>query len=275
MTKEELEYIQAACRVWLQQSGAATSRTIIPAAGPLSRPMEVERSGILTFDNVLITSAVDAETGVCYTKLIEQPDGLSAFFDTPSEEIAPDRSQVNASGPAIRATQEKYQQVMRSLEQERSDADATAIDPGLLWIEKADSDSDERPKYQLYSKGKLLGYSLLERNRSEANLSGRFYPSEDYLEYAPLFVELPEAENEFMETNAREAYGISDERSEITRARFNELSAQLAELDLYLMSEAGSRIETSEIRLEDFSDYYKDQSERWLHAVVAANRSES
>jgi hypothetical protein len=268
MTKEELEYIQAACRVWLRHPDAATSRVTIPAAGPLSRPVEVERSGILTFDNVLITSAVDAETGVCYTKLIKQPDGLSEFFDTPSEKIAPDRRPVNVSEPAMRATQKKYQDAMRRLEEERPGAEATGIDLDPMWIEKADSDSDEQPKHQLYTQGKLLGYSLLERKRSEGNLSGRFHPSEDYFEYAPLFVELPEAENEWMETNAREAYGISDERRDLTRARFNELSAQVAGLDLYLMSEAGTRIETSEIKLEDLSAYYKDESERWLHVVV-------
>jgi hypothetical protein len=274
MTKEELEYIQAACRVWLQQPGPAKSRTVIPASGPLSRQMEIERSGILTFDNVLITSAVDAETGVCYTKLIEQPDGSSEFFDTAWEEIAPDRSAANVSEPAMRATQHKYQNAMQRVEEQRAQADARALDPSLLWIEKAHSDSDERPKYQLYTKAQLLGYSLLERQRSERNLSGRFYPSEDYFEFAPLFIGLPEAENEFMETNAREAYGISDERSDVTRARFSELTAQVAELDLYLMNEAGNRIEASEVRLEDFSNYYKDQNERWLHAVVA-DRSES
>jgi hypothetical protein len=275
MTKEELEYIQAACREWLRQRAPATNRTILPAVGPLSRPVEVERSGILTFDNVLITSAVDAETGVCYTKLIEQPDGLSEFFDTAFEKIGPGSTPTLDDQPApMRATQQRYHDAMQRLAKERPDVNtvSSAIDPSLLWIEKTDADSDERPKYQLYTNGNLLGYSLLERKGSEGNLSGRFHPSEDYFEYAPLFVELPEAENEYMETNARVAYGISDERGEITRARFNELSLQVAALDLYLMSEAGTRIETSEIRLEDFSEYYRDQDERWLHAVVVKSQ---
>lgn len=275
MTKEELEYIQAACREWLQQPGAAMTSTIIPAAGPLSRPVEVERSGILTFDNVLITSAVDAETGVCYTKLIAQPDGSSEFFDTPFEKTEPGPAQGLGSEPApMRATEQRYHDAMQRLAVERIDVNtvSSAIDPSLLWIEKTDADSDERPKYQLYTNGTLLGYSLLERKGSEGNLRGRFHPSEDYFEYAPLFVELPEAENEYMETNAREAYGISDERGEITRARFNELSLQVAALDLYLISEAGTRIATSQIKLEDFSEYYKDQGERWLHAVVAKSQ---
>ncbi|HEV7680795.1 MAG TPA: hypothetical protein VGO68_01635 [Pyrinomonadaceae bacterium] len=272
MTKEELEYIQAVCREWLQQPSAASSKTVIAAAGPLSQPVEVERSGILTFDNVLITSAVDTETGVCYTKLIKQPDGLSEFFDTPSEKIAADENPVTVSEPAIRTTRKKYHDAMQQVEDERSAAEPTAIDSIPWWIEKEISDSDERPKYQLYTKVKLLGYSLLERKRADENLSGRFYPSEDYFEYAPLFVELPQAENECMETNARAGYGIPDERGEIIRARFAELSAQVAALDLYLMSEVGTRIETSEIRLEDLSDYYNDQAERWLHAVVNTRR---
>jgi hypothetical protein len=175
----------------------------------------------------------------------------------------------------MRATQQRYQDAMQRLAAARPDAntDSSAIDTSTCWIEKT-SDSDERPKYQLYTNGKLLGYSLLERKRSDENLSGRFYPSEDYFDYAPLFVELPEAENECMETNAREAYGISDERGEITRTRFSELSAQVAELDLYLMSEAGTRIETAEIRVEDLSRYYNDQSERWLHIERGASRNE-
>ena len=101
MTKEELDYIQTACRESLQQPGRATgSRITISADGPLSRPVEVELKGILTFDNVRITSAVDAETGVCYTKLLEQPDGISEFFDRPREKLAPDPTPTNVSEPA-------------------------------------------------------------------------------------------------------------------------------------------------------------------------------
>ena len=80
---------------------------------------------------------------------------------------------------------------------------------------------------------------------------------------------LPEAENEWMETNAREAYGISDESARTVRSRFNELSTQVAALKLYITNEAGTRVEASEVRLEDLSAYYNDQSERWLHVVIA------
>ena len=161
---------------------------------------------------------------------------------------------------------------MQRLAEARPDADseAQAIDLSPLWIEKRDPDSDERPKYQLFTNGRLLGYSLLEREGSGGGRRGRFHPSEDYFEYSHIFAELPQAENEFMETNVREAYGIPDERAHTTRTRFNELSAQVAALNLYLTNEAGTRIEVSEVRLEDLSSYYNDQSERWLHVVLAA-----
>lgn len=270
MTKEELEYIQAACRDWLQQPGPATNKTIVPAPGPLSRPVEVERSGILTFDNVLITSAVDAETGVCYTKLLEQPDGLSEFFDTPIEKIAPDRSPLNVSEPQMRATQKQYQDARRRLEEERADVDrdALAIDLTQSWIEKENLDSDERPKYQLYTNGKLLGYSLLERAGSDGQRIGRFHPSEDYFDYAHIFAALPQAENDYFEANAREAYGIVEAGDEEQRKRFNELSAEADTLKFYLEDEAGLRIKTLAVRLEDLSRHYDDETERWLHVGI-------
>jgi len=71
MTCEELEYIQTFCHQWLREPGAShASRRTIPAGGPLSHPVELEISGLLTFDNVLIKSAIDLKTGTCYTKLI-------------------------------------------------------------------------------------------------------------------------------------------------------------------------------------------------------------
>lgn len=268
MTKQELEYIQAACRVWLQQPGADMSRTIIPAAGPLSRPVEVARSGVLTFDNALITSAVDVETGVCYTKLIEQTEGVSEFFDTPSEEIAPDRNPVNVSEPAMRNTQKKYQDAMRRSEEERCDAEATAIDLNPSWLEKENPDSANQPKYQLYTNGKLLGYSLLERAGSDGQRIGRFHPSEDYFDYAHIFAALPQAENDCFEANAREGYGIMEAGDEEQRKRFNELSAEADELKFYLEDEEGLRIKASVVSLEDLSRHYDDETERWLHVAI-------
>jgi len=67
MTCEELEYIQTFCHQWLREPGAShASRRTIPAGGPLSHPVELEISGLLTFDNVLIKSAIDLKTGTCY-----------------------------------------------------------------------------------------------------------------------------------------------------------------------------------------------------------------
>ena len=55
----------------------------VPASDKLRDPVEVEINAILTFDNVLITSAVDSNTGACYTKLIASPGDEGVFFDTP------------------------------------------------------------------------------------------------------------------------------------------------------------------------------------------------
>jgi hypothetical protein len=271
MTKEELEYTQAACREWLQQPAPATNRTIISAGGPLSRPVEVERSGILTFDNVLITSAVDAETGVCYTKLIEQPGGASEFFDTPFEKIGPGSIPTLENKPApMRATQKRYHDAMQRLAKERPDADgdAQAVDLIPSWIEKENSDSDERAKYQLYTNGKLLGYSVLERAGSNGQRIGRFHPSENYFDYAHIFAALPQAENDCFEANAREAYGIMEAGDDEQRTRFNELSAEADMLKFYLEDEEGLRIKTLAVRLEDLSRYYDDETERWLHVAL-------
>ena len=271
MTKEELEYIQAACRDWLQQPGSTMSRTIIPAAGPLSRPVEVERSGILTFDNVLITSAVDVETGVCYTKLIEQPDGVSEFFDTPFEKIEPGPTPtLDSKTSPMRATQKRYHDAMQRLAEQRPEPDrgAQAIDLSPSWIEKENLDSDELPKYQLYTNGKFLGYSLLERVGSEGRRTGRFHPSENYFDYAHIFAALPQAENDSFEANAREAYGIMEAGDDEYRKRFNELSAEADTLKFYLEDEQGLRIKTLEVRLEDLSRHYDDETERWLHVAI-------
>ena len=268
MTKEELEHIQAACRDWLQQP-ATTSGTIIPAAGPLARPVEVERKGILTFDNVLITSAIDAESGVCYTKLIEQPDGVSEFFDTPFEKLDPRSPPTADSQPApTRATQRRYHDAMQRLAEERPSTNRQAIDLTQPWIEKENLDADERPKYQLYTNGKLLGYSLLERAGADGQRSGRFHPSENYFDYAHIFAALPQAENDWFEANAREAYGISEAGDDERRKRFNELSAAADMLAFYLEDEAGSRIKTLAVRLEDLSRHYDDETERWLHVAI-------
>jgi len=89
MTKEGLEQIQSVCREWLQRVGTSQqSRLTIPAAAALSRPVELKINAFLTFDNVLIMSADDAETGACYAKVIRQPDGTEEIFDTPLDRVA-------------------------------------------------------------------------------------------------------------------------------------------------------------------------------------------
>src|SRR6185436_19239506 len=266
-------------RGWLRQPGTSHgSRMIIPAGGALWRNVEVEVSSLLTFDNVLIRSAVDVKTGACYTKLIGRQGEPGDFIDTPLDRITSSSTPPNQEPPAeMRATQKRYLDAMERLaETQRNEADkgiTSASETNSFWIEKADSEADEQPKYLLYSNQQLLGYSLLERTRSGGQRRGRFHPGEDYFEYSQIFEEFPEAENDCLEANAREAYEIFDEKNEEYRTRFNELAAQVASLKLYVADESGNKIETSEVRLEDLSRYNNDQTERWLYVTVEQPQS--
>lgn len=114
----------------------------------------------------------------------------------------------------------------------------------------------------LYASEELLGYSLLERAGSQGQRSGRFHPSEDYFAYATLFENLSEAENDCMEANAREAYEIGEPGDDQYRKRFNELLAKATALELHVRNEDGLEIEAGEVRLDDLSRYYNDQTER-------------
>lgn len=250
----------------------------IPAGGALSRTVEVKISALLTFDDVLIMSAVDAETGACYTKLIGRQGEAGDFMDTPLDQIAFNSpSPVEEQPVPLRATQKRYEDAMKRVTQANSldKGIASVSDTNELWIEKTNSDADQLPKYLLYTNGKLLGYSLLERARSEGQRTGRFHPSEDYFEYADLFAALPQAENDCMEANAQEAYGILAEENDGYRARFAQLSAQVDELKLYVEEESGQKIDASEIRLEDLSHHYDDQTERWLHVTIDTKPAQS
>lgn len=264
ITKAELEYIQEICHEWLWRPATANgSQLTIPAGGELARAFELKIIGVLTFDNVLILSAADAQTGACYAKLIRQPDGPEAVFDTPFEKLA---VSVSPSEPApLRATQQRYQEAGARVINE--EVPVSANDLNSAWIEKANSASEEPPKYLLFTNGKLLGYSLLERARTGGQRSGRFHPGEDYFEYAQIFAAFPDLENECVEQSARAAYGLS-ESDDGSRTRFNELSSQIAELKLYLEDESKRRLQTADLRLEDLSQKYNDQTERWLHVYL-------
>jgi hypothetical protein len=277
MTKEELERIQSVGREWLRQPGVANgSRLTIPAGGAVSRTVELEVRSLLTFDNVTIASVVDADTGVCYSKLIARQGEPGEFIDTPLDLIPlGPASPVQEQPASLRATQKRYQDAMQRLadthDGDANEAFRSASDTNAWWIEKGPSDADQQPKYLLYTNGELLGYSLLERARADGQRSGRFHPSEDYFSYASIFAALPQAENDCFEANAREAYGIVEAGSDEYRQRFSELSAQVDALQLYLEDEAGLRIKTAEVRLEDLSRHYDDQTERWLQVTLEAN----
>ncbi len=246
----------------------------IPAGGALSRTIEVKISALLTFDNVLIMSAVDAETGVCYIKLIGRQGEPGEVIETPLDQII-----INSASPVEeqppRATQKRYQDAMErlpSMQQGGANKDiVSASDTNVWWIEKANSEAEPQPKYLLYTNQQLLGYSLLERTRSGGQRSGRFHPSEDYFAYSHIFEALPEAENDCFEANVREAYEIFDEENDEYRTRFNELSAQVDSLKLYVADQAGRRISSAEVRLEDLSRHYNDQKERWLYVTLESN----
>ena len=252
---------------------------VIPAGGALSRAIELKVSALLTFDNVLIMSANDSETGICYTKLIRQADGLEEVFDTPFEKIAADSvASRTPKPPMMRATQRRYQEAMdRLVGTRQANANSGVPSPGStneLWIEKAASEADQLPKFQLYTNGKLLGYSMLERVLSDGKRSGRFHASEEYFEYADIFEAFPQAENDWLEANVQEAYGIFEVENDDYRKNFAQLSAQVEALKLYVEEESGHRLAASEVRLEDLSHKYDDQTERWLYVTINREQSE-
>ncbi len=275
MVEDELKQIQHACHEWLRQPGTSHgSRMTIPVCGAISRPIQLEVRALLTFDNVLITSAVDSSTGVCYSKLIGEPLEPGEFVDTPFDQLALQSTPMGEELPTpLRATQERYHDAMKRLS-ESPPLNAGKVGPvnfeaDSWWIEKGDSQAEPQPRYLLYTAGVLLGYSLLEQTRSDGERRGRFHASENYFEYADLFGSLTETENERLEANVQEAYGIPAVGINEIRSRFEDLSAQANALKLYVESEDGDKIEATEITLEDLSRYYHDDSERWLSVVLA------
>lgn len=274
MTKAELEQIQTVCREWLRQPERSESRLTIPAGSGLSRAIQIERKAILTFDNLLITTAVDAETGAKYAGLIQRPDEPDEFLDIPYAmvaEVTPLPASEAPAPPPLRATQRRYQEAMDLLAQHQRESsnDFDAPADYSQWLDNAPSAArDLLPSYLVYSGSELLGYTMLERIRSARERDGRFYPSEDYFAYADIFTALPDAEEEYLEAAVRTAYGLIDHGSDESWKRFNDLSAQVEALALYLQTEDGKRMEVMEVRLVDLSHKYDDQTERWLYITV-------
>ena len=253
----------------------------ISSSSTLSRAAELKITGLLTFDDVLITSVIDAETGTCYTKLIASPGEAGEFFDTPFESIAPaTTSLVKEPEKVLTATRQRYQDAMARLrDSERSDVSepdvAYQLEMDLLLLgglSQSQQENDTAPKFLLYTNRKLLGYSLLERTLSTHERRGRFHPSENYFEYAEFLAALPAAENEWMEANAQEAYGLKVAGAPEARSRFSELWSKLEALKLYVENEDGHPIEASEIKLEDLSRHYDDETERWLYVTLNGAR---
>ncbi len=281
MTKPELEYIQTVCHDWLRQPGTANdSRRTISPSSALSRTVQLKITVLLTFDDVLIKSVVDAETGACYTKLIANSVEAGEFIDTPFESIAPDTAIVAGEPKVLTATQKQYQESrarLRDLEQnvvkEPIAANQIEMDSWSWMIPESERNAgDAGAKFLLYTNRKLLGYSLLERALSTQKKRGRFHPSDDYFEYAEFFAALPEAENECMEANVQEAYGLEVAGAEESRLRYSDLLVRLEVLRLHVENEDGEAIDAVEIKLEDLSRYYDDEAERWLYVTFNVAR---
>ena len=278
MTKAELEHIQSMCHEWLRQPGVSNdSRMTISSSSALSRTVELKITGLLPFDDVLIRSVEDAETGSCYTKLIAQSGEAGEFFDTPLESIAPDTaSPVKEPTKVLTATRDRYWGAMAHFadlsRRDVSEPDvANQLEMHSLLLGglcQSQWENDSAPKFLLYSNRILLGYSTLERTLSTQEKRGRFHSSEDYFEYAEFFVALPAAENECMEANVQEAYGLEVAGAEEARARFDELLVQFEALRLHLENEDGQPVDAVEIKLEDLSRYYDDEAERWLYVTL-------
>jgi len=49
------------------------------------------------------------------------------------------------------------------------------------------------------------------------------------------------------------------------------LCERIDALKLYVADESGKQIATTELKLEDLSQFYRDESERWLHVRFVAS----
>jgi hypothetical protein len=273
ITEEQLKRIQSLCREWLSDPATnSDSRLTIPAGAVLPQSITIEIKSILTFDNVRITSAVDTETGACYTKLIGKSGDPGTFIDATIEMIAGDGVSTGSDSDRVGPSTARTAQNIDDRQEPGLHPDAIA--PGTdaaVAIKPYDDlsmafDSDlETPKYFLCSHGTVLGFSALEKTKPEHRRTGRFFPSDDYYEFAEIFQQFPTAENDCLEANVREAYGLKDDDADDLRRKFNELCGRIDALKLYVADESGKQIATTELRLEDLSYFYSDESERWLH----------
>jgi hypothetical protein len=121
-------------------------------------------------------------------------------------------------------------------------------------------------KFLLCTNGTVLGYSSLEKTKSENYRKGRFFPSDDYFEFAEIFEDFPQAENDCMDANVHEAYGLTYDNASEFRNKFNDLCERIDALKLYVVDDSGKQVAVTELKLEDLSKFYGDESERWLHA---------
>lgn len=284
INEEQFKQIQSLCREWLSDPTTnRESRLTIPAGGGVSESITIEFKTILTFDNVLITSAVGVESGTCFTKLIGKSGEPGTFIDAPFDMIAasderragvmPQKCGEMESVPGAAATGSVQPRKLGTGGQDSS-VDPVPTAPG------SDSTATTKPhddrsmafetnstdeKYLLYSNGTVLGFSSLEKTKSQHQRTGRFFPSDDYFEFAEIFEEFPQAENDCLDANVHEAYGLTYDNADVFRKKFNDLCERIDALKLYVVDDQGKQIAVTEVKLEDLSKFYSDESERWLH----------
>jgi hypothetical protein len=271
MTKKEFEHIQTLCRAWLgQPETGKENRLSILAGGVLSRPIEIEARGFLTFDNARITSAVDCETGICYTQTIRSASGSEIVIDTPFAKASlpgePDRAQ------ELRPTQLRYQEAMKQLDASAqvTPTSAMAIEDNPIWIAPEDRGPEvPLPSYFLYAHAELIGHSFLETSSpSIRQRRGRFYPDDDYWKYAEIFGNFTDALNDCVEATVKAAYVGADDETLAAEKRFAGLAIQVTELNLHLVAADGRKVRTAVLRIDDYAAKYDDPAERWLYIVT-------
>jgi len=245
-------------------------RLTIPAGALFSRAITVEIKSILTFDNVLITSAVDVETGVCYTKLIGKSGEAGTFIDATIEMIGSDEARLTREADHESKASAGFESATPDATFSAKPTETIEVNPRPASDPASTVESDPtQQKYLLCSNRIVLGYSLLEKTRAGHERSGRFFPSDDYFEFSEIFAAFPQAENDCLEANVREAYGLTDDKADEYRKLFYDLTERIEALKLYVANETGDPFPATEVKVEDLSRHYGDESERWLRVHFA------
>src|SRR4030095_7241569 len=102
------------------------------------------------------------------------------FIDTPFEMITATATRPEPEDQSPAQDAELAKSIARANESVQGRDGSNAYARPIPLIETHDIDGNPRPKYFLYTNGKLLGYSRLERTDSYYQRVGRFHPSDNY-----------------------------------------------------------------------------------------------